>query len=223
MGTLYIVATPIGNLEDITVRALRVLRSVRVIAAEDTRHSLKLLNHYGISARLMSYHDHNKETMTGSLASVALREDVALITDAGTPCISDPGYEMVQAALDAGIAVEVIPGANAITTALSASGLPGERLRFVGFPPRKDSQLRAFFAALASARETLVLYESPNRLVKTLDMMQAVVGDRQAVVTIELTKMFEEFRRGTVGELHQFFQRNPIRGEVTILLSGVPS
>lgn len=222
-GVLYIVATPIGNLEDITVRALRILRSVKVIAAEDTRHSLKLLNHYGISARLVSYHEHNKASMTDSLLAMLAREDVALMTDAGTPCISDPGYEIVAQALESGIAVEVIPGANAITTALSASGLPSSGFRFFGFPPRKESQLRAFFEAMRPYRETLVFYESPNRLIKTLDMLHSVFGERQAVVGVELTKMFESFERGTLVELREVFAQSPIRGEVTLLVEGVPS
>lgn len=220
MGVLYVVATPIGNLEDITVRGLRILRSVRLIAAEDTRHSLKLLNHYGISAKLVSYHEHNKHSMTENLLTMLSREDVALITDAGTPCISDPGYEIVGRALEEGYAVEVIPGANAITTGLSASGLPSDGFRFLGFPPRKEGQLRTLFESLAAHRETLIFYESPQRLLKTLDMLNEVYGEREAVVGIELTKMFEQFQRGKLGELREFFAHNPIRGEVTLMVSG---
>ncbi|MBL8134470.1 MAG: 16S rRNA (cytidine(1402)-2'-O)-methyltransferase [Anaerolineae bacterium] len=220
MGTIFVVATPIGNLEDITVRALRLLHSVRVIAAEDTRHSLKLLNHFQINARLISYHEHNKDSMTTKLLDVARLEDVALVSDAGTPGISDPGYELVRAALDAGIAVEVIPGANAITTALSASGLPSSAFRFVGFPPRKETLFREFVETLRTSAETLVFYESPNRLVKTLALLSEVLGEREAVVTVELTKFFEQFQRGTLGELHHFFGENPLRGEVTLLVGG---
>ncbi|MCK6577060.1 MAG: 16S rRNA (cytidine(1402)-2'-O)-methyltransferase [Anaerolineae bacterium] len=220
MGTIFVVATPIGNLEDITIRALRILRSVRVIAAEDTRHSLKLLNHYQISVRSISYHEHNKDTMTAKLVNLARLEDVALVSDAGSPGISDPGYELVRAALDAGIAVEVIPGANAITTALSASGLPSSTFRFVGFPPRKESLFREFAESFRMSAETLVFYESPNRLVKTLALLGDVLGEREAVVTVELTKFFEQFQRGTLGELQRFFRANPLRGEVTLLVRG---
>lgn len=220
VGTIFVVATPIGNLEDITIRALRILRSVRVIAAEDTRHSLKLLNHYQISVRSISYHEHNKDTMTAKLVNLARLEDVALVSDAGSPGISDPGYELVRAALDAGIAVEVIPGANAITTALSASGLPSSTFRFVGFPPRKESLFREFAESFRMSAETLVFYESPNRLVKTLALLGDVLGEREAVVTVELTKFFEQFQRGTLGELQRFFRANPLRGEVTLLVRG---
>ncbi|MEP7292891.1 MAG: 16S rRNA (cytidine(1402)-2'-O)-methyltransferase [Chloroflexota bacterium] len=220
MGDLYVVATPIGNLEDITLRALRVLQSVKLIAAEDTRHSRKLLNHYNIHTRLTSYHEHNKQTKTATLVDFLASGDLALITDAGTPGISDPGYELITAAIEAGIRVVALPGANAITTALSASGLPTDAYRFYGFPPRKDGELRQFLAARAEYPETLIFYESPNRLVKTLGVMREVLGDRQAVVGLELTKLFEEFARGTFSELIVHFAREPIRGEVTLMVQG---
>lgn len=220
MGDLYVVPTPIGNLEDITLRALQILQSVNLIAAEDTRHSRKLLNHYNIHTRLTSYHEHNKQSKTGTLLDFLASGDVAIITDAGTPGISDPGYELIAGAIDAGVRVIALPGANAIMTSLSASGLPTDSFRFYGFPPRKDSELRQFLRAKADFRETLIFYESPNRLIKTLAALREVFGERQAVVGLEVTKLFEEFARGTVGELVDHFAREPIRGEVTLLVHG---
>lgn len=220
MGALYVVPTPIGNLEDITLRALRVLHSVSLIAAEDTRHSRKLLNHYAIKTRLTSYHEHNKQTKTSALLDALDAGDVAIITDAGTPGISDPGYELIAGAIDAGIRVIALPGATAITTAITASGLPSAAFRFYSFPPRKAGELRAYLADRANFPETLIFYESPNRLVKTLTAIREVYGDRQAVVGLELTKLFEEFARGTLGELINHFATEPIRGEVTLLVHG---
>ncbi|PJF37319.1 MAG: 16S rRNA (cytidine(1402)-2'-O)-methyltransferase, partial [Candidatus Thermofonsia Clade 1 bacterium] len=163
MHTLYIVPTPIGNLEDITLRALRVLRQVRLIAAEDTRHSRILLDHYQISTPLLSYHEHNKLARLEQLREALAQGDVALISDAGTPTISDPGYELVRAALAFGAKVVPLPGANAAITALAASGLPTDSFLFVGFPPRRPAKVRAFFAQYAALRATLICYESPNR------------------------------------------------------------
>ncbi|MEO8394384.1 MAG: 16S rRNA (cytidine(1402)-2'-O)-methyltransferase [Chloroflexota bacterium] len=220
MGDLYIVATPIGNLEDITLRALRILQSVSLIAAEDTRHSRKLLSHFNIHTRLTSYHEHNMQSKTAALLDSLAVGDVAIITDAGTPGISDPGYELIAQALEMGIRVIAIPGANAITTSLSASGLPTDSFRFYGFPPRKDGELRSYLAERAAFPETLIFYESPNRLVKTLSVMREVLGDRPAVVGLEVTKLFEEFARGTLSELIVHFEREPIRGEVTLLVHG---
>jgi 16S rRNA (cytidine1402-2'-O)-methyltransferase len=220
VGDLYVVATPIGNLEDITLRALRILQSVSLIAAEDTRHSLKLLSHYNIHTRLTSYHEHNKQSKTAALIDSLAAGDVAIITDAGTPGISDPGYELIAQALEAGIRVIAVPGANAITTSLSASGLPSDSFRFYGFPPRKDGELRTYLTERAVFPETLIFYESPNRLVKTLGVMRNVLGERQAVVGLEVTKLFEEFARGTFSELTTHFEREPIRGEVTLLVHG---
>lgn len=220
MSDLYIVPTPIGNLEDITVRALRVLRSASLIAAEDTRHSRKLLNHYDIKTRLTSYHEHNERSKAAELIAALDFGDVAIITDAGTPGISDPGHEVITQALAAGIRVIALPGANAITTALIASGLPTNAFRFYGFPPRKAGELREYLRERAAYPETLIFYESPNRLLKTLAVMRDVLGDRQAAVGLELTKLFEEFARGTISELIAHFQREPIRGEVTLVVHG---
>lgn len=220
MGDLYVVPTPIGNLEDITLRALNVLHGVSLIAAEDTRHSRKLLSHFSIKTRLTSYHEHNKQSKTAVLLDALASGDVAIITDAGTPGISDPGYELIAGAIEAGIRVIALPGANAITTALIASGLPSDSFRFYGFPPRKAGELRAYLAERADLPETLIFYESPQRLIKTLDAMREVFGDRQAVVGLELTKLFEEFARGSLSELSDQFATEPIRGEVTLLVHG---
>ncbi len=220
MGTLFIVATPIGNLEDISARALDVLRAVPLIAAEDTRHSRKLLNHYAITTRLTSYHEHNERSKSASLLDLLAGGDIALITDAGTPGISDPGHVVIRAALDAGYHIAVVPGASAIPTALAASGLPAHAYRFLGFPPRKEGQIRALFAAHNAQPETLVLYESPNRLLKTLTLAQAELGDRSACVALEITKFFEEFTRGSLSHIHAHYNREPIRGEVTLMIAG---
>lgn len=220
MGILYVTATPIGNLEDMTVRALRTLQQVRVIAAEDTRHSLKLLNHFGLSARLVSYHDHNKDAMTATLLGLLDRDDVALITDAGTPCISDPGYEIVSAAHAAGIEVQLIPGADAITTLIASA--PGDGpfrpVRFVGFLPRKESAMRALFESWRAGHERIVFYESPNRLEKTLALLRTCLGEREVVIGVELTKFFEEITRATVTNALAYYGRAPIRGEVSVMI-----
>lgn len=217
---LYIVPTPIGNLEDITPRALRVLKEVILIACEDTRHSRRLLDHYHIHSPTTSYHEHNKVSKIGVILSTLERGDVALISDAGTPGISDPGYELIRAALAAGAQVEALPGANAAITALVASGLSAGGFIFLGFPPRKAGKLREFFEGCAARTETLILYESPNRLVETLQTALETLGDRAAAVALELTKMFEEIRRGTLTELSGYYQGTPPRGEVTIIIAG---
>ncbi|MCM2357442.1 MAG: 16S rRNA (cytidine(1402)-2'-O)-methyltransferase [Geobacteraceae bacterium] len=219
-GTLYIVATPIGNLEDITFRAVRVLREVDLIAAEDTRHSRKLLSHFGISRPLTSYFDHNKE-FKGSYLLDRLAEgaSVALISDAGTPCISDPGYQLVRDAVAAGITVVPIPGPSAAITALSGSGLPTGRFTFEGFLPNRQGKRRERLAQLRDEPGVLIFYESPNRLVAALADMAEILGDRQAVVARELTKIYEEFVRGTLSQVAERFREGKVRGEVVLLVA----
>ena len=219
-GTLYIVATPIGNLEDITLRALRILKEVDLIAAEDTRHSRKLLTHFGISKPLTSYFDHNKD-LKGDAILDRLRggENVALVTDAGTPCISDPGYQLVRDAVADGISVIPVPGACAAITALSASGLPTDHFSFAGFLPNKQGKRRERLQALAADKGVLIFYESPKRLSATLADMLEVFGDREAVVARELTKLYEEFLRGSLSRLVDGLAEREIRGEVAILVT----
>jgi len=219
-GTLYILATPIGNLEDMTFRAVRILGEVDLIAAEDTRHSLKLLNHFGISKPLTSYFDHNQQ-FKGERILQALRREksVALISDAGTPCISDPGFNLVRAAVAEGIAVIPIPGPCAAVTALSASGLPSDTFTFAGFPPARQGKRRAFLNVMASLPGTLVFYEAPHRLEETLRDIREVMGERQVVVARELTKIYEEFLRGTAGELLAEVTHGKVRGELVILVA----
>lgn len=221
MYSLYIVPTPIGNLEDITLRALRILKEVSLIAAEDTRTTKVLLNHFDIKTPLISYHEHNKLQRLDDIFSALAAGDVALVSDAGTPGISDPGYELVKAAIEQSIPIISLPGPNAAITALVASGLPTDRFTFLGFPPRKTSQLRQFAQAIANDPSTLIFYESPHRIAKTLNIFSEIFGQRLAVVIRELTKFYEEILRGTVDELHQYFQENPARGEITFLIEGV--
>lgn len=219
-GTLYIVATPIGNLEDMTFRAVRLLKEVALIAAEDTRHSRKLLSHYGISTPLTSYYDHN-QSLKGEKILAALRDgkQVALISDAGTPCISDPGYQLVRDALTEGIKVVPVPGACAAVTALSAAGLPTDCFTFAGFPPNKEGKRRSFLAGLATAHGTLVLYEAPHRLADTLTDIAAIMGERQVVVARELTKLYEECLQGSATAVRELVREGRERGEVVILIA----
>jgi 16S rRNA (cytidine1402-2'-O)-methyltransferase len=219
-GILYIVATPIGNLEDMTYRAVRILGEVDLIAAEDTRHSLKLLNHFNISKSLTSYFDHNQQ-FKGERILNALRQgkNVALISDAGTPCISDPGFNLVRDAVEEGIPVIPIPGACAAITALSASGLPSDSFTFAGFPPARQGKRRAFLNDLSTLPGTLLLYEAPHRLEDTLDDIREVLGKRQVVVARELTKIYEEFIRGTAPEIVASLDQGKVRGEVVILIA----
>ena len=219
-GTLYIVATPIGNLEDITFRAVRILKEVDLVAAEDTRHSRKLLSHFGISRPLTSYFDHNK-SLKGEYILERLREgqSVALISDAGTPCISDPGYQLVRDAISAGITVVPVPGPCAAVAALSAAGLPTNRFAFEGFLPNRRGKRREKLVAVAAERRVLVFYESPNRLTDTLADILEVCGDRDAVVAREVSKLHEEFARGPVSSLILQFRERGVRGEVVLLLA----
>ena len=219
-GTLYIVATPIGNLEDITLRALRILREADLIACEDTRHSRKLLSHFGISKPLTSYFDHNKNVKGGYILD-RLREglSVALVTDAGTPCISDPGYQLVRDAAAAGIRVVPVPGPSAAMAALSASGVPSDSFTFAGFLPSRQGKRRERLAQLRDEPRVVLLYEAPRRLLATLADIEEVCGDRAVVVARELTKIYEEFVRGRVEEVMAHFSSAPVRGEVVILLA----
>jgi len=222
MGILYLVPTPIGNLEDITLRALRVLREVKLIAAEDTRTSRVLLQHFEITTPLTSYHEHNKLAKLDAIFAALESGDVALVSDAGTPGISDPGYELIREAIARGVTVTPLPGANAALTALIGSGLTTETFIFAGFPPRKPKQRRELFERLAHVPRTLIFYESPNRLTDMLADIDAVLADRPVVVARELTKIYEEFRRGTAAELLAHFTATPPRGEIVVLIDGAP-
>jgi len=217
-GTLYLVATPIGNLEDITLRALRILREVDFVAAEDTRRTRKLLSHHGIPARVISVHEHNERTRAPELvARLRAGQSVALVSDAGTPVLSDPGMEIVRFAAEAGVPVVAIPGASAFLTALAASGLPGAPVTFVGFLPASPSERQRTLERLRALPHTLVLYEGPHRLIKTLEAVREICGDRRLVVARELTKIHEELFRGTVGEaIEQFTARRPF----TVVVAG---
>ena len=224
-GTLYIVATPIGNLEDITLRALRVLKEADLVAAEDTRHSRALLAHFEIGTPLIAYHQHSEAGRTENLIHRLAEEGqtIALVTDAGTPGVSDPGVELVRAALAAGISVVPIPGASAALCALVGSGLPPSRFAFEGFLPRTKSSRRSKLAALARTEtRTLIFYESPQRIAETLKEMAAAFGpERPAAVGRELTKKFEEFVRGSLAEIAAHFERTAARGEITVVVQGL--
>jgi 16S rRNA (cytidine1402-2'-O)-methyltransferase len=216
-----LVGTPIGNLEDITYRAVRILREVDLIAAEDTRQTRKLLSAYDISGRLVSHHEHNSKSSGAELVRrMQEGESVALVSDAGLPAISDPGSELVGMAIDAGIAVIPIPGANAALSALIASGLPTESFQFVGFLPRSNKAIRDQLERLRTVRATLLFYESPHRVVKTLEQLHEAWGDRRIVLARELTKKFEEFARGTMTECLDFLQNNPPLGEYCLVVEG---
>jgi 16S rRNA (cytidine1402-2'-O)-methyltransferase len=219
-GTLYIVATPIGNLEDITYRAVRILGEVDLIAAEDTRHSRKLLSHFGIVKPLTSYFDHNQEFKGNYiLEKLAAGVNVALISDAGTPCISDPGYQLVRDAVAAGVKVVPVPGPSAAVTALSASGLPTSEFTFAGFLPNRQGKRQQRLAALKGEQRVLIFYESPNRLAASLSDMGEILGEREAVVARELTKIYEEFVRGSLSCLAAQFGEAKVRGEVVVLVA----
>jgi 16S rRNA (cytidine1402-2'-O)-methyltransferase len=220
-GILYIVATPIGNLEDITLRALRVLKEVDVVAAEDTRHTQILLSHYGIQTPLTSYHEHNERAKAEDLVKQLLDgEDIALVSDAGTPTISDPGFRLIVRAVHAGIRIIPLPGASALTAVLSASGLPTDRIVFEGFLPAKKKQRQEKLQTLRDEARTLVFYEAPHRLAEALNDVHELLGDREAVLAREVSKVHEEFLRGRVSELIRVLRRREIRGEATLIISG---
>jgi 16S rRNA (cytidine1402-2'-O)-methyltransferase len=221
VGTLYLVATPIGNLEDITHRAVRVLSEVDLIACEDTRHSRKLLNHYGIKAKTISYHEHNEPQRAAELLKL-IREglDVAIIADAGTPGISDPGFKIVRLAVEEGFRVVPVPGPTALVSALVASGLPSDEFFFGGFLPARSSKRRERLAELANIPSTLIFYEAPHRLIASLKDAHAILGEREAAIARELTKLHEEVLRGRLSVLPKLFSetRNEPRGEMVLII-----
>lgn len=221
-GDLYVVSTPIGNMGDFSFRAVEVLKSVALILAEDTRHTRHLLDHYSIQTPLAAHHEHNEaKTSPGIVARLARGESVALVSDAGTPLLSDPGARLVRAALDAGIRVIPIPGASALLPALVASGLDVERFTFFGFLTRTGRARRETLDEITGTPHTVVLYESPNRLVDTLAELESLGnGARQSVVAREMTKQFEEVQRGTVSELRAYYESHPPRGEIVLMLGG---
>ena len=219
-GILYIVATPIGNLEDITLRALRVLREVDWIACEDTRRTRKLLEHFGIAKPMVSYHEHNESGRAAELVEkLSSGGSGALVSDAGTPLISDPGYRLMQAAIAAAIPVVPVPGVSAAVSALSAAGLPTDAFRFCGFLPPKSSQRRKTLEQWKSDPATLIFYETPHRILEALEDVTAVMGLRPVVVARELTKLHEEFLRGTAAEVRaELASRPSVKGEITLLI-----
>lgn len=221
MAALYLIATPIGNLEDITLRALRILRDeVAVIACEDTRHTKKLLDHYSIAKPLVSYYEHNEETRTRELLELLDNgKSVALVTDAGTPLVSDPGYRIATAAIEKGIAVVPLPGASAVLAALAASGLPTDQFRFIAFLPAKAAARRRALEEIASERATVIAYEAPHRVLDALADIAQILGSRPLVLAREITKLHEEFLRGTAAEIRQALEaRSSIKGEITLVI-----
>ena len=219
-GTLYVVATPIGNLEDITCRAVKVLGEVDLVAAEDTRHSRKLLDHFGIRKPLLSYHDHNeRQRYAEILERLWAGENVALISDAGTPCIADPGYRLIAACRTAGVPVVPVPGASALVAALSVSGVATDRFAFEGYLPSRTKARTDLFKGLVGEQRTLVFYETPHRLIAALnDLGQVFGGERLLVVAREMTKLHEEFFRGSADGAVAHFSRQPVKGEVVLIL-----
>lgn len=221
-STLYIVATPIGNLEDITQRALRVLGEVDLIACEDTRHTQKLLNHFGIKTKTISYHEHNERERVEQLGQLLMSgKNVAVVSDAGTPLINDPGFRLVNLAIERGVPVVPMPGPSALVAALSASGLPSDQFFFAGFLPGRANARRAKLEELRSVPATLIFYEAPHRIAATVRDAFEILGDRDAVIARELTKLHEEFVRGTLSELAESMSETKhARGEMVLLISG---
>lgn len=220
-GTLFVVATPIGNLEDITLRAISVLKEVELIAAEDTRHTRKLLNHYNISAPLTSYFDHNKAEKGGYIIKKLVEgKDVALVSDAGTPGISDPGYNLIKTAIETGIKIVPIPGASAVIAALSIAGLPTNTFVFEGFLPHKEKAKRERLESLKREERTLIFYESPQRLISTLHAVHDTIGNRNCFIARELTKIHEEIFRGKVADILVTVKEQIVKGEVVIIIEG---
>ncbi|MGQ9667760.1 MAG: 16S rRNA (cytidine(1402)-2'-O)-methyltransferase [Anaerolineae bacterium] len=220
MGTLYLVATPIGNLEDITLRALQVLKEVSLIAAEDTRTTRKLLARYAISTPMVSFHEHSPPARLAELLEALAQGDVAVVSEAGMPGISDPGYRLVQEAIAAGFPIVPIPGPSAVTTALAASGLPADRFLFLGFLPARASARRKVLAEISSLPYTLICFEAPHRIIETLVDALEILGDRRLAMARELTKAHEEIWRGTLGQALEHFRAQPPRGEFTLVIAG---
>lgn len=220
MGILFLVGTPIGNLEDITLRALRILREVSLIAAEDTRTTGRLLQHHEIDTPLISFHEYSDEGRISELVQRLVHGDVALVSDAGMPGLSDPGYRLVQAALEAGVTVSPIPGPSAVVAALVSSGLPSDSFLFLGFLPRQQKARRDTLAGVSQQTMTLVAYEAPHRLRALLQDVLNVLGDRQVVVARELTKLYEEIWRSPASEALAHFEEDSVRGEITVVIAG---
>ena len=220
MGTLYLVGTPIGNMEDITLRALRILREVQLIAAEDTRTTGLLLQHYSIETPLTPFHEYSSERQLNNLIEQLAKQDVALVSDAGMPGLSDPGYRLIRAALEMGATVSPVPGPSAAVAALISSGLPTDSFLFLGFLPRQQKARRDSLAAVATLSYTLVLYEAPHRLIQLLEDLQEVFGDRELCVARELTKLYEEIWRGPVSQARAYFSKEQVRGEITVVVHG---
>ncbi len=223
-GTLYVVATPIGNLEDMTYRAVRILQEVALIAAEDTRHSRKLIDHYGIRTPLISYHEHNEKSRTDQLiAKLMAGESIALISDAGTPCIADPGYRLVSSCRNQHLKVVAVPGPSALVAALSISGLPTDAFRFIGFLPAKTHGRKQILEQMKAERQTVVCYEAPHRLPAALaDIVEICGTDRLIAIARELTKRHEEVFSGTVAEALVYFTQAAVKGELVLLLGPEP-
>ncbi|UOQ49536.1 16S rRNA (cytidine(1402)-2'-O)-methyltransferase [Gracilibacillus caseinilyticus] len=221
-GTLYVVPTPIGNLDDITFRALKVLEQADIVLAEDTRNTGKLLHHFELKKKMISYHEHNKMAREDQIIDMLQKgKMLALVSDAGMPGISDPGYEIIRAAIDADYSVVVLPGASAALSALVGSGLPTDQFYFYGFLPRKKKDRDQALQLLQSIDTTFILYESPHRIVDTLQLLADSLGDRRVAVARELTKKFEEFIRGNLAEVSNWITDNPVKGECVILVEGV--
>ena len=221
MGILYLVSTPIGNLDDISARAIKTLAEVKIIAAEDTRQTRKLLSHYHINASITSYHEHNKVEKIPYLLKELENSDIAVVSDAGTPALNDPGYELVRAAIQAGYRVSPIPGACASIAALVASGLPSDKFFYLGYLPRKKKERQRLLQEFSELTSTLIALEVPHRLMATLaDLAEALGDERQIAIARELTKIHEEIFRGSIEEAREYFSAQPPRGEFTLVISG---
>ncbi len=220
MNTLYLVATPIGNLEDTSARAIRILKEVQLIAAEDTRHTAKLLNHFDIKTPSTSYFEHNKKKKLKKVLDVLDKGDVALVSDAGTPGLNDPGFLLVKAALDAGHTVSPIPGPSAPIAALVVSGLPTDSFLYLGYLPRKSGERQRTLQKVQDLPFTLIFFEAPHRIADSLDDLQKILGDREIAVAGELTKMYEDIYRGSISQAQEHFKQEPARGEYTLVIAG---